>query len=276
MCVETVLQIFVRKPYLEVCVDNLYFKYHTPWIRHTPKTLSHYANCNNTIIPKTDQQVALPVGLGLHFLIDNQNYTIPMAVEEPSIIAAASGAAQFIGKNDFFFEKFSIFKSVCRHAHTHTQSRCSFNTHTHTHAHFKHKLQHSHFNKLQHTHSNHKKNTKKGKNGGFHCEQSDNVMIGQILDTFWMILIQIFTTKQITQPQQKIIQMVNFYQTIKNCQKCSNRRSNNDSTKTGLHPIKKTFSSWIRSNWVAMGGDLRNCEGNEMIGFFLKLFWKSD
>ena len=43
--------------------------------------------------------VSLPVGLGLHFLIDNERFSIPMAVEEPSIIAAASASAQFIGKH---------------------------------------------------------------------------------------------------------------------------------------------------------------------------------
>eukprot|EP01137_Pigoraptor_chileana_P021360 Opistho-2@84943 len=41
--------------------------------------------------------VSLPVGLGLNFLINGRAYTVPMAVEEPSVVAAASGAAKLIG-----------------------------------------------------------------------------------------------------------------------------------------------------------------------------------
>ncbi len=39
---------------------------------------------------------SLPLGLGLNFLIDGKNYIIPMAIEEASIIAAASKAALII------------------------------------------------------------------------------------------------------------------------------------------------------------------------------------
>ncbi|MBU5594139.1 hydroxymethylglutaryl-CoA reductase, degradative [Amphibacillus sp. MSJ-3] len=38
----------------------------------------------------------LPLGLGLHFLIDGNEYLIPMATEEPSVIAAACFAAKTI------------------------------------------------------------------------------------------------------------------------------------------------------------------------------------
>ena len=37
---------------------------------------------------------SLPVGLGLNFLINGKEYAVPMAVEEPSIIAAVSNAAK--------------------------------------------------------------------------------------------------------------------------------------------------------------------------------------
>src|SRR5690625_2950479 len=37
---------------------------------------------------------SLPLGLGLNFLINNKEYTIPMAIEEPSVVASAS----YIGK----------------------------------------------------------------------------------------------------------------------------------------------------------------------------------
>ena len=38
--------------------------------------------------------MGLPVGLGLNFLINNKDYVVPLAVEEPSIVAALSSAAK--------------------------------------------------------------------------------------------------------------------------------------------------------------------------------------
>ena len=40
----------------------------------------------------------LPLGLGLNFMINGSEYVIPMAIEEPSVIAAASSAAKFISE----------------------------------------------------------------------------------------------------------------------------------------------------------------------------------
>ncbi len=40
----------------------------------------------------------LPIGLGLNFLINGREYTIPMVVEEPSIVAAVSSAAKTISR----------------------------------------------------------------------------------------------------------------------------------------------------------------------------------
>src|SRR5699024_6718535 len=37
---------------------------------------------------------SLPLGLGLNFLINDKDYIIPMAVEEPSIVASASYMAK--------------------------------------------------------------------------------------------------------------------------------------------------------------------------------------
>ncbi len=39
---------------------------------------------------------ALPLGIGANFLIDGQDYLIPMAVEEPSVVAAVSAAALLV------------------------------------------------------------------------------------------------------------------------------------------------------------------------------------
>lgn len=41
---------------------------------------------------------SLPIGLGLNFLINGKDYIIPMVVEEPSVIAAASSSAKIIRK----------------------------------------------------------------------------------------------------------------------------------------------------------------------------------
>lgn len=40
--------------------------------------------------------LGLPVGLGLNFVINGKPYAVPMAVEEPSVVAAASNAAKTI------------------------------------------------------------------------------------------------------------------------------------------------------------------------------------
>src|SRR5260221_8846928 len=40
--------------------------------------------------------IGLPLGIGLNFLINGRDRIIPMAIEEPSVIAAASFAARLI------------------------------------------------------------------------------------------------------------------------------------------------------------------------------------
>ena len=44
----------------------------------------------------------LPMGLALHFLLDGKNYLVPMAIEEPSVIAAASNGAKMVGQSGGF------------------------------------------------------------------------------------------------------------------------------------------------------------------------------
>ena len=39
---------------------------------------------------------ALPLGIGLNFRVNDEDYLVPMAVEEPSVIAAASNAAKMV------------------------------------------------------------------------------------------------------------------------------------------------------------------------------------
>jgi hydroxymethylglutaryl-CoA reductase len=45
---------------------------------------------------------ALPLGLGLNFLVNGQDVLVPMAVEEPSVIAAASNAARMVREGGGF------------------------------------------------------------------------------------------------------------------------------------------------------------------------------
>ncbi|VFJ14079.1 hydroxymethylglutaryl-CoA reductase, degradative [Candidatus Nitrosocosmicus franklandus] len=44
----------------------------------------------------------LPIGIATNFVINNKEYLIPMAIEEPSVIAAASNAAKIAGRGGGF------------------------------------------------------------------------------------------------------------------------------------------------------------------------------
>jgi len=48
----------------------------------------------DTMIENVIGVMGLPVGLGLNFLINEKDYVVPLAVEEPSIVAALSFAAK--------------------------------------------------------------------------------------------------------------------------------------------------------------------------------------
>lgn len=53
----------------------------------------------DNIIENQISMLQVPYGLATNFLINNKNYVIPMATEEPSVIAAASNAAKIIREN---------------------------------------------------------------------------------------------------------------------------------------------------------------------------------
>jgi hydroxymethylglutaryl-CoA reductase len=44
----------------------------------------------------------LPLGIGVNFLINNRDYLVPMAIEEPSVVAAASYAAKMVRQGGGF------------------------------------------------------------------------------------------------------------------------------------------------------------------------------
>jgi hydroxymethylglutaryl-CoA reductase len=50
----------------------------------------------NQVVENALGVYALPLGLGLNFRINGHDYLVPMAVEEPSVIAAASNAARMV------------------------------------------------------------------------------------------------------------------------------------------------------------------------------------
>src|SRR5512136_2797142 len=47
--------------------------------------------------------IPTPLGIGVNFLINNRDYLIPMATEEPSVVAAASYAAKMVREGGGFF-----------------------------------------------------------------------------------------------------------------------------------------------------------------------------
>jgi degradative hydroxymethylglutaryl-CoA reductase len=61
----------------------------------------------NLMVENCIGKISLPLGLGLHFVINGNRFSIPMAIEEPSVIAAASGGAKFIAENGGGFLAFS-------------------------------------------------------------------------------------------------------------------------------------------------------------------------
>jgi degradative hydroxymethylglutaryl-CoA reductase len=47
--------------------------------------------------------IEIPLGVALNFVINHKKYLVPMAIEEPSVIAAASNAAKIISENSYGF-----------------------------------------------------------------------------------------------------------------------------------------------------------------------------
>jgi hydroxymethylglutaryl-CoA reductase len=48
--------------------------------------------------------IPLPLGLGLGFKVNGRNYIIPMAIEEPSVIAACSAIGKLISEKGSGFK----------------------------------------------------------------------------------------------------------------------------------------------------------------------------
>jgi hydroxymethylglutaryl-CoA reductase len=54
------------------------------------------------MIENTIGAIAIPIGIGVNFLINKKDYLIPMATEEPSVVAAASYSAKMVRKGGGF------------------------------------------------------------------------------------------------------------------------------------------------------------------------------
>ena len=50
----------------------------------------------NDLIENVIGTYSLPLGLGLNFVVNGRDYLVPMCVEEPSVVAAASNAARMV------------------------------------------------------------------------------------------------------------------------------------------------------------------------------------
>ena len=61
----------------------------------------HQPELAETLIENVLGYFNLPLGVAVNFIIDDQPYVIPFAVEETSIIAASSKTARWVGENGF-------------------------------------------------------------------------------------------------------------------------------------------------------------------------------
>lgn len=57
----------------------------------------------NRMIENVIGTIQLPIGIAMNFLVNCKEYLIPMAIEEPSVVAAASNAARFARSGGGFF-----------------------------------------------------------------------------------------------------------------------------------------------------------------------------
>lgn len=88
-----------RHAILQKLVPELDFEKITQGGLDTSRAESMVENCIGII--------SLPVGLGLNFLVNGKKYSVPMALEEPSVIAAASSIAKLVSQHGGFFATYS-------------------------------------------------------------------------------------------------------------------------------------------------------------------------
>ncbi|MFX1496708.1 MAG: hydroxymethylglutaryl-CoA reductase, degradative [Promethearchaeota archaeon] len=68
------------------------------------KNLGYFTDTQiDTLIENVVGSYQLPIGIACNFKINNKDYLIPMVIEEPSVVAAASNAAKIARKHGGFF-----------------------------------------------------------------------------------------------------------------------------------------------------------------------------
>ncbi|EKB5538586.1 hydroxymethylglutaryl-CoA reductase, degradative [Listeria monocytogenes] len=96
---------------------NAFDKFYKKTVEERRAILAEYANLNeeeqaflastgalsfdkaNHMIENTIGIYSLPLGLGMNMLLNDKHYVVPMAMEEPSVVAAQSAGAKLIGQN---------------------------------------------------------------------------------------------------------------------------------------------------------------------------------
>ncbi|EAE5921033.1 Hydroxymethylglutaryl-CoA reductase [Listeria monocytogenes FSL J1-208] len=96
---------------------NAFDKFYKKTVEERRAILAEYANLNeeeqaflastgalsfdkaNHMIENTIGIYSLPLGLGMNMLLNNKRYVVPMAMEEPSVVAAQSAGAKLIAQN---------------------------------------------------------------------------------------------------------------------------------------------------------------------------------
>ncbi|MDP9197114.1 MAG: hydroxymethylglutaryl-CoA reductase, degradative [Thermoproteota archaeon] len=99
------------KERLEVLRSKMALTHREISLIKNPCTVTKFIDLNR-MIENAIGMYPIPLGIATNFLINGRNYYIPMATEEPSVIAAASYAAKLASMNGGFKSK--INKSIMR------------------------------------------------------------------------------------------------------------------------------------------------------------------
>ena len=83
------------------------------------ENLINYWNTNPNIqeihdefIENTLSNFYMPFGVAPNFIIDGENYSLPMAIEESSVVAAASKSAKYWSRRGGFHTKIISFEKI--------------------------------------------------------------------------------------------------------------------------------------------------------------------
>ncbi|MDO5027286.1 MAG: hydroxymethylglutaryl-CoA reductase, degradative [Tissierellia bacterium] len=105
-------------------MDKKFYKFYKKNIDERLSILREEGYLNDSDLPSLDRQAAnsmvenylfnyeLPMGLALNFIIDGKDYLVPMATEEPSVIAAASNGAKTLGNITTTIEEKSVIGQI--------------------------------------------------------------------------------------------------------------------------------------------------------------------